>query len=1540
MDAHVALMRDLAALGKELGYHDVELNKWVTAQLQVAKEEAKAAEEKAQADADREERRLAREEQRKQDELRQKKEEIEAQERRWTMEEEMKKEELRLKDKQLAIEEQTRRNEVDAQVAIKKMELEFQQAKSNKKVLQVDHSVSDDEDTDDNASETHRKVKAGPKLPFFDDTKDDIDSYLRRFERYSELQKWPKADWALYLSALLKGKSLECYSRLAEPDARDYDKLKAALLRQFDLTAEGFRKKFYEARRGKDETAAQFVVRLIGYLDRWIQLTEIKRTYEGLKALLVRERFLDSCDERLSLYLRERSPKDLDEVVSLADHYIDARANKLIPAKSNFNAFGRKQTSGKPYTPSPNTSNSSSDSARAADNTSHNRLSKVPYGEERVCYNCGQPGHIRRFCKRKSGTDVMRGGHDSAAACEVVHARTSARSDKCKHLAEDHTGVRLSCGCELPYAGCLMVGHSPEGREKRLDVVQGRLGGQVVTCLRDTGCTTGVVRSSLVKHSQLTGRRKCFRMLDGTLRQADTAVICLESPIYSGELECLCVASPICDVVVGNVPGACGNVEGGTESVNAVTTRAQARTQGKPPKPMLAPIFSDLHVSVADMVQMQKESRDLSRSFQLSRTGETVPAGKSGTVRFVMKRDLLHRVYTAQNGVETKQLVVPQPLRKGALGLAHESMMAGHLGVSKTLDRLTAYLWWPGICADVTRFVRSCDACQRTMPKGRIAKAPLQRMPIIGVPFQRVGIDLVGPISPPSSSGNRFILCVVDYATRYPEAVALPGITTEQVAEALCRIFSRMGVPNQILSDQGSQFVSAVMQEVYRLLSIQHITSTPYHAQSNGLVEKFNGTLKSMIKKLCLERPVDWDRYLEPALFAYREVKQDSLGFSPFELIYGRTIRGPMAILRELWSKDVPDEDLQSTYQYVFDLRNRMEETCKLVEQSLRETQTKAKKHFDRKAKARKLQIGDKVLILLPTNSHKMLMTWKGPYTVVQCIGLTDYRIQLESCTKVFHINMLKKYFDRETPSMVPSSESEAPVDDDDDAVVEDVAAGVLEEDDSDSLELFVPGSVSSEPGSVDEVHVNPELSKQQTDALWKLLRTYSDIFSNKPGCTDIAEHKILLTDSNPVRAKTYPVPYSLRETVKEELADMFKLGVIEPSDSPYSSPLLMLKKKDGTNRPVVDYRNLNRVTVFDAEPMPNADDIFARLAGSRFYSKMDFCKGYWQIPMSDSDRPKTAFSTPVGLYQFRRMPFGLQNAGATYGRMMRKLLEGLEATDNFVDDVLTFTDGWERHLDELRELFERIRQARLTVKPSKCHFGYQSVEFLGHHVGNGNLEMLSEKVEQVISAPVPRTKKQLRAFLGLSGYYRRFIENYAMIVAPLTDALKGGGTTTLNWSSAQDKAFAKLKELLCAKPILRLPDTTKPFVLRTDASDVGLGAVLLQEHEDGIFPVAYASRKLSRAERNYSVVERECLAIVWAVAKFYRWLYGRQFVLQTDHRPLTFLDRAKMANARVMRWALALQPFSFRTESIKGSDNVGADYLSRVEGSNAACSR
>ena len=212
-------------------------------------------------------------------------------------------------------------------------------------------------------------------------------------------------------------------------------------------------------------------------------------------------------------------------------------------------------------------------------------------------------------------------------------------------------------------------------------------------------------------------------------------------------------------------------------------------------------------------------------------------------------------------------------------------------------------------------------------------------MPLIDIPFARVAIDLVGPIHPPSERGNRFILTVVDYASRYPEAIPLKRIDSETVAEALLDIFSRVGFPREILTDLGKQFTSDLMQEVCRLVSICHLTTSPYHPKCNGLVEKFNGTLKSMLRKMCEEQPTQWDRYISPLLFAYREAKQESLGFSPFEIISGRSVRGLLTILKELWTKDVPVDEVKSTYQYVLDLNERLEETTKLAQSELKKSQ-------------------------------------------------------------------------------------------------------------------------------------------------------------------------------------------------------------------------------------------------------------------------------------------------------------------------------------------------------------------------------------------------------------------------------------------------------------------------------------------------------------------------------------------------------------------------------------------------------------------------
>ena len=275
---------------------------------------------------------------------------------------------------------------------------------------------------------------------------------------------------------------------------------------------------------------------------------------------------------------------------------------------------------------------------------------------------------------------------------------------------------------------------------------------------------------------------------------------------------------------------------------------------------------------------------------------------------------------------------------------------------------------------------------------------------------------------------------MIDYATRYPEAVALPGIETERVAEALVEIFSRVGIPDEMLTDCGSQFTAKVMKEVSRLLSLQQITTTPYHPICSGLIERFHMTLKQMLRRMCAERPKDWDKYLPALLFTIREVPQQSLGFSPFELLYGRNVKGPMAILRELWSGEAPGEQFLSTYQYVIELRDRLEQTCKLAHKNLKKVQIKQKAYYNRRARSRKFDVGDKALLLLPTDSNKLLLQWKGPYEVVEVVNRMDYKIDVNGVVSTYHANMLKQYAERryELSHCLLSTEAIESVDDDD----------------------------------------------------------------------------------------------------------------------------------------------------------------------------------------------------------------------------------------------------------------------------------------------------------------------------------------------------------------------------------------------------------------------------------------------------------------------------------------------------------------------------
>ena len=893
-----------------------------------------------------------------------------------------------------------------------------------------------------------------------------------------------------------------------------------------------------------------------------------------------------------------------------------------------------------------------------------------------------------------------------------------------------------------------------------------------------------------------------------------------------------------------------------------------------------------------------------------------VADGQSSTIAgpgFFRRDGLLYRRWMPpgcnEEGMMVEQLVLPVRCRGVVIKLAHEIPLAGHLGKDKTAKRILQRFYWPTVHKDVTEFCRSCEQCQKST-KRREPRAPLIPLPIVSEPFRRIAMDVVGPL-PRSRSGNRYILVLCDYATRYPEAVPLRSIDAEHVAEEIVKVFTRVGVPEEILTDQGSNFTSQLLMEVYRLLHIHPIRTSPYHPQTDGLVERFNQTLKSMLSKAVTTEGKDWDKLIPYLLFAYREVPQSSTGFSPFELVYGRAVRGPLDILRESW--EASRRSSESVVSHVLMMREKLAQMSELVQENMKKAQQKQKTWYDRNSREREFHPADEVLVLLPTTTNKLLAQWQGPYRVLRRIGKVDYVIDMHDRRKrhrTFHVNMLRKWHEPAVSAFTAMEE-------------------VADEPDGEDVPVW--------NGEASTAASNPvfgeQLTSEQQHELQGLLKEYADVMQNQPGRTDIAEHTIGTEAARPVKLPPYRLPHAHRETVQREIEEMLETGIIEPSQSEWSAPIVLVKKKDGTLRLCVDYRRLNSVSKSDAYPMPRIDDLIDQLGKAPYLTTLDLTRGYWQVPVAADARHKTAFATPFGLYQFTVMPFGLQGAPAIFQRLMDRVLHGVgDFAAAYLDDIVIFSETWEDHLSHVHLVLGRLQASGLTAKPSKCQFGMAQCVYLGHIVGSGLVKPEHTKIQAVQQTPPPQTKKQVRAFLGLTGYYRRFIPDYASIAAPLSDLTRKNAPAHVTWTAVCEHLFQQIKTLLCTSPVLQAPDFDRPFVLQTDASDRGIGAVLSQYDDSGVeHPVAYYSRKFLPREERYSTVEKECLAIKLGVHAFRVYLLGRPFTIQTDHQSLEWLDRLKENNARLTRWSLALQPYQYSVVYRSGKKNANADALSRV---------
>ena len=1044
------------------------------------------------------------------------------------------------------------------------------------------------------------------------------------------------------------------------------------------------------------------------------------------------------------------------------------------------------------------------------------------------------------------------------------------------------------------------------GLSGSLVFVDGLVDGQLGKTLRDTGATFIGVRNQLVKPEKRLNQSMFLKTMTGEICELQVADVFIDTPYFKGQTKVgILPDTTVCDIVIGNVTGVmtCDKSVSGAHEVHygCATTRAMAKRKGA--NMPFTDCFVSLRVTPEEFKEAQRADKSLEKCFK------QVQSEQVGKIKFEIEKDFLIRVHTSDNRI-SKRLVVPEKYRKDVLTIAHDIPMSGHQGIRRTKNRIATEFYWPGMYKCINKYVQSCDICQRTATKRQSTKAPLCKLTNTGIPFHKVSIDIVGPLKK-SERGYLYILTVVDFATRWPEAVPLKETTTEHVAEALISIFSRVGIPSEILSDNGPQFISNLMSEVLKMMGIKHVFSTPYHPQSNGLCERMNGTLKTLLKKVAFNHPSEWDRLLPSVLFSYRELPQDGSGFSPFELLYGRTPRGPMALLRKLYTDDTLEEEVKTTYQYVIDLEKRIHDACQLAKSALEKCSEDNASYADRSAKLRTLKPNDKVLILLPVSKNKLLMKWQGPYTVLSRCSKVNYSVNIKGKVKVFHINMLKQYIEREVEK----------------TVFDVVGASIVhaEEDDMEIVCMETEEKVGT------QVNVNENLSESQKQDIYTLIKEFETVISDKPGHTTLVEHKIVLTDDSPVFVKQYPLPFKSEEIIVTETNKMLEMGIIEPSNSAYSSPIVLVKKKDGTTRFCIDFRKLNAITVLDRENIPNQENLFVKLWDAKFFSKIDLCKGYWQIPMEEHSKQFTAFQTPLGLFHFCVMPFGLVNAPATFSRMMRCLLRDVPDTVSYFDDVLSHHNHWDEHVQVLRRVLSALKENGLTAKASKMYLGFNEIEFLGHIVKDGQIEPEDQKTLQILELKVPKTKKQVQSLLGLMGYYRKFVHNYAELTAPLTALVRKGSPAKVVWSEECEKSLNEIKEIFSKKPVLILPDFEQTFVVRTDASDIGIGAMLLQERQGHLMPIAFASRKLLDRETRYPIVERECLAIVFAIKRFTRYLRLSDFIIETDHRPLTYLTKKKSENSRLFRWALLLQEYGYEMNAISGTENVHADVLSRL---------
>ena len=470
-------------------------------------------------------------------------------------------------------------------------------------------------------------------------------------------------------------------------------------------------------------------------------------------------------------------------------------------------------------------------------------------------------------------------------------------------------------------------------------------------------------------------------------------------------------------------------------------------------------------------------------------------------------------------------------------------------------------------------------------------------------------------------------------------------------------------------------------------------------------------------------------------------------------------------------------------------------------------------------------------------------------------------------------------------------------------------------------------------PPITEEMVVVDEMFESDKSKLVNLLQEYRDVISLKgepPGRCKTYRHEIILDTPKPLYTPQYRVPHKYQDALDNAISEMLEQDIIRESKSPYNSPVLAIPKPDNSIRPCADLRGINKHVVPDRFPLPILSEVLQQLSNNQVFSTLDAQSGFWQIELEEQSKEKTAFSTRQGHYEYNVLPFGLKDAASSFERMMMMTLSNLvgPAVLVYLDDVIVFGKSVEDHLNNLRKVLMKLRDNGIKLRLEKCNFLKTKVKYLGHQVSRDGISMDPSRYRVIEEYEPPKDKDGLRSFLGLMSYFRSFVPNFSTLAEHLNKLLRKN--IKFEWNTFQEESFNKLKQCLLKPPVLKYPDFNKNFYVATDASSHGIGAALLQESEGKLHPISYASKSLSKSERNYSTSKREALAVVWALRQFKYIILGYDIIVLTDHKPLLALFQKEPMDALMARWMLRVQNFVPLVKHIPGKQNILADLLSR----------